>query len=137
MPGRMKQVQSGPRMHRRFLRGRPATSFTTYVSSTSFPRTALSKDFRRLGKVPHLEKEEEDDDHDQDPLTKDLLHIWSWSSESWLLVEKMMIMIKRSSRKICYTYGHDHLKMPIELFRGRPRAGDNFTSLVQVLQTLY
>ena len=27
----------------------------------------------------------EDDDHDQDPLTKHLLHIWSWSSESLLL----------------------------------------------------
>ena len=49
-------------------------------------------------------KPRKDDDQDQDPLTKDLLHIWSWPYESWLLGRrKTMTMTKISSRKFCYT----------------------------------
>ena len=49
-------------------------------------------------------EKEKNDDHDQDPLTKDLLHIWSWSSESLLLRRRRtMTMAKISSRKPCYT----------------------------------
>ena len=43
---------------------------------------------------------EEDDDHDQDPLPKNLLHIWSWSSEK-LLIERRITrtMTKIPSKK--------------------------------------
>ena len=33
---------------------------------------------------------DKDDDHNQDPLTKDLLHIWSWSSHNVLLPHKRL-----------------------------------------------
>ena len=55
--------------------------------------------------APSLEK---DEDHPQDPLTKDLLHIWSWFSQCLLPRgrERDESMTKISSRKTCYTYGH-------------------------------
>ena len=54
--------------------------------------------------------EEKDDDHDQDFLSEDVLHIWSWSSEKLLLKRRRtMTMSKIPSGKPWYTYGHGPL----------------------------
>ena len=58
---------------------------------------------------------DEDDDHDQDPLPKDLLHIRSWSSENMLLRRRgAMTMTTIASRKPLLTMscGHGHLNIP-------------------------
>ena len=61
-------------------------------------------------------EKERNNDHDQDPLPKDLLHIWSQSSESSLLRRRSTATItKISSRKICYTDGHGHLKIHLQM----------------------
>ena len=64
-------------------------------------------------KGARLSREEEDDDHDQDLLSENVVHIWSWSSEILLLRRRRtMTMTKIPSRKAWFTYGHGPLIFP-------------------------
>ena len=57
-----------------------------------------------------------DDDHDQDVLSKDVLHIRSWSSENLFLKRrKTMTMTKIDLRKVWYAYGYGPLLLLFHL----------------------
>ena len=61
---------------------------------------------------PKKSGKEKDDDYDQDLSPKDLLHIWSWSSENLLLKkDKDDDRDQDCLKKIGCTYGHGPLKI--------------------------
>ena len=59
-------------------------------------------------------RKEKDNDHDQDFLAKDALHIWSWSSD--VRRRKTVTMAKIPLRKAWYVYGHG----PLIFFSSEP-----------------
>ena len=85
------------------------------------------KEFSLFGK-------EKDDDHDQDFLSKDVLHIWSESSENLLLRRRRtMTMTKIPSRSAWYTFGHGPLLILLHYcFLGGQKMNINFSGTPRI-----